>query len=89
MNAQEVQADQTGDGSMPCDERHYIRFLTKVIPGPERGKGAYRCEVCGCYFDEEIKLVPLKPENLTERLLLSNILFEVKSIGIFLEAVLS
>ncbi len=56
MNAREVQADQTGDGSLACDERHYVRFLTKVLPGPERTKGVYRCDVCGCYFDEGLSL---------------------------------
>lgn len=55
MDAREVRADQTGSGQLPCDERHYGRFLRKVLPGPEREKGAYCCDTCGCYFDEEGK----------------------------------
>src|SRR5437879_5247250 len=42
MDANEVRADQTGDGStpLPCEERHYARFLRKVLPGPESTLGA-------------------------------------------------
>jgi hypothetical protein len=58
MNAQEVRADVTGDGSPVCDERHYLRFLRKVLPGPERTKGTYTCDVCGAYFDEDGKPMP-------------------------------
>jgi hypothetical protein len=62
MDAREVRADQMGDGSvedqLPCDERHYTRFLRKIVPGPERTFGAYVCDTCGMYFDEDGRICP-------------------------------
>lgn len=53
MDATEVRADQTGSGDpLECDERHYVRFLRRVLPGPERARGKWVCDVCGRYFDE-------------------------------------
>ena len=58
MNAEEVRADQTGSNQLPCNERHYVRFLTRILPGPESTFGAYRCAACGQYFDQDGKQAP-------------------------------
>lgn len=52
MDAQEVRADESGSNVAECDEAHYVRFLRKVLPGPERTKGKWCCDRCGKYFDE-------------------------------------
>lgn len=51
--------DPTPPATLPCDERHYARFLRRVLPGPERSRGAWRCDVCGAYFAEDG--LPMKP----------------------------
>lgn len=51
-------AECAARNQIPCDERHYTRFLRKIFPGPDRAKGACICDTCGMRFDEDG--VPMK-----------------------------
>ncbi len=53
-------SDDTPPGKclLPCDERHYARFLRRVLPGPERTRGEWVCDVCGTYFDHDFRVIP-------------------------------
>lgn len=53
-----------GGELLTCDERHYRRFLRRVLPGPERTQGEWCCDTCGTYFNDDS---PTRPSVLAIR----------------------